>query len=69
MYRLKKDFKHLTIIINNSIQSIQEIKLYLKKTDGIMIERAVFKNTLLLSQIDPRMFNNKKQHYYQKYYI
>ncbi|HMI77096.1 MAG TPA: tRNA dihydrouridine(20/20a) synthase DusA, partial [Buchnera sp. (in: enterobacteria)] len=61
VYQLKKDFQDLSIIINGGIQSIEEAKLHLYKTDGVMIGRAIYKNPLLLSIIDSEIYNDKNK--------
>ena len=41
VYKLKDDFPDEEIIINGGITSVQEIMIHLKKTDGVMIGRAI----------------------------
>jgi tRNA-dihydrouridine synthase A len=49
VYRLKRDFPEVTIVINGGISSWREIDLHLQKTDGVMIGRAAYHNPWLLA--------------------
>ena len=59
VYRLKKDFPKEEIIINGGITSVNEIKIQLEKTDGVMIGRAAYHTPYLLAEIEKDIFNNK----------
>jgi len=59
VYRLKKDFKDLEIIINGGISTADEIKKHLKKTDGAMIGRSVYQSPYLLADIENEIFKNQ----------
>ena len=58
VYKLKRDFPNEEIIINGGITSIDEIKLHLKKTDGVMIGRAAYHTPYLLADIEKEIFKN-----------
>ncbi len=58
VYKLKKDFKDLEIIINGGITSIDQIKNHLKKTDGVMIGRSIYHSPYLLADIENEIFDN-----------
>ena len=60
VYNLKKDFPNDEIIINGGITAIDEIKLHLKKTDGVMIGRAVYHSPYFLADIEKEIFNNNQ---------
>jgi tRNA-dihydrouridine synthase A len=49
VYRLKRDFPRLEIVINGGITSLAEIDLHLKNVDGVMIGRAAYSNPWLLA--------------------
>jgi tRNA-dihydrouridine synthase A len=49
VYRLKRDFPALTIVINGGITSLEEIALHLKSVDGVMIGRAAYSNPWFLA--------------------
>ncbi len=59
VYKLKNDFKNDEIIINGGITTVQDIKDHLKKTDGVMIGRAVYHTPYLLAEIEKEIFNNE----------
>ena len=56
VYKLKKDFKDLEIIINGGISSINEIKKHLKKVDGVMIGRSIYHSPYIFSRYRKRNF-------------
>jgi len=58
VYKLKKDFKDLEIIINGGINSTDEIKYHLKKVDGVMIGRKAYHSPYILANIEKEIFNN-----------
>jgi len=59
VYKLKKDFKDLEIVINGGITSVSEIKNHLNKTDGVMIGRSIYHSPYLLADIENEIFNNQ----------
>ena len=59
VYQIKKDFPHLTIMINGGIKTIDEIKTHLEQVDGVMIGRAAYENPYLLSNIDQMIFGEQ----------
>ncbi len=58
VYKLKKDFKDLEIIINGGITSTEQIKNHLTKTDGVMIGRSVYHSPYILADIENEIFDN-----------
>tara|TARA_Y100000590_G_scaffold313605_1_gene354513 strand:- start:109 stop:1092 length:984 start_codon:yes stop_codon:yes gene_type:complete len=59
VYKLKKDFKDLEIIINGGVTSVDQIKNHLKKVDGAMIGRSVYHSPYMLADIEKEIFKNK----------
>ena len=57
VYRLKKDFPDLEIIINGGIKNLDDSQMHLEKVDGVMIGRAAYDNPFMLKDIDPRFYN------------
>ena len=57
VYRLKKDFPNIEIILNGGIQSLDNFNHYMNSVDGIMIGRAAYKEPYLLSDIDNKIYN------------
>jgi tRNA-dihydrouridine synthase A len=60
VFKLKKDFPNEEIIINGGITSVDEIQTHLKKTDGVMIGRAVYHTPYFLANIEKEIFNNSQ---------
>ena len=58
VHKIKKDFPNEEIIINGGLTSIEDIKLQLKKTDGVMIGRAAYHTPYFLANIEKEIFNN-----------
>ena len=61
VYRLKKDFPRLEIIINGGFESIGDISKQYRHVDGVMVGRAAYKNPYLLATIDEEIFNDPHQ--------
>lgn len=59
VYRLKKEFKDLEIIINGGIKSIDSCKQHLKLVDGVMVGREAYQHPWLLSSVDEQLFGAK----------
>ncbi len=60
VYKLKKDFKDLEIIINGGITSTDQAQNHLSKIDGVMIGRSVYHSPYILAEIEKEIFNNNK---------
>tara|TARA_B100000029_G_scaffold502540_1_gene577971 strand:- start:2487 stop:3470 length:984 start_codon:yes stop_codon:yes gene_type:complete len=60
VYKLKKDFPDLKIIINGGITSTNQIKDHLKKVDGVMIGRSIYHSPYFLADIEKEIFSTKK---------
>jgi len=58
VYKLKEDFKDLEIIINGGINTIEDMKFHLQKTDGVMLGRSIYHSPYLLADIEKEIFNN-----------
>jgi tRNA-dihydrouridine synthase A len=54
--QIKRDFPHLTIIINGGIKTVAEFTEQLPLVDGVMIGREAYSNPYLLAQIEERYF-------------
>lgn len=52
VYRLKREFPHLTIAINGGIKTNDEIAEHLKHVDGVMIGREAYHNPWLMTEWD-----------------
>ncbi len=56
VYRLKKSFPDLEIIINGGIQSDEDVETHLKHVDGVMIGRMICANPYWLAQADSQFY-------------
>ena len=56
VYQLKADFPQLDILINGSIQTLEECRQHLRQVDGVMIGREAYQNPWLLAQVDRELF-------------
>ena len=59
VYKLKEYFKNDEIIINGGVKTINEIKVHLKKVNGVMIGRAIYHSPYFLADIEREIFGNK----------
>ena len=59
VYNLKKDFPEDEIIINGGITEVEQVKLHLKKTDGVMIGRSAYHTPYILADIEREIFDNE----------
>jgi len=56
VYRLKREFPDLTIVLNGGVQSWDAVDSHLAHVDGVMLGRAAYHDSYLLSQADRRVF-------------
>ncbi len=56
VYKLKKDFPNLEIIINGGINNTDQIKNHLKKVDGVMIGRSIYHSPYFLADIEKEIY-------------
>ncbi len=57
VYRLKRDFPQLTIVINGGIESLDECEAHLDQVDGVMLGRSIYHHPWLLATVDERFFS------------
>ena len=57
VYKLKKDFPELEIIINGGIKNLDESKKHLDQVDGVMIGRSAYENPFMLKDVEYRIFD------------
>jgi len=60
VYQLKKDFPHLTIILNGGIHTVAQIQQALESVDGVMIGRHACQDPYFLAEIDQLFYNDSK---------
>jgi len=56
VFRLKRDFPQLTIVINGGIDSLDTCNTLLSKVDGVMLGRAPYQSPWLLQGVDSELF-------------
>ncbi|MFL2726769.1 MAG: tRNA dihydrouridine(20/20a) synthase DusA [Gammaproteobacteria bacterium] len=61
VYRIKKDFPELEVIINGGIDSLTEAKDHLENVDGVMLGRAPYDNPMMLDDVDSEIFGEPKR--------
>lgn len=49
VYRLKRDFSHLSIILNGGIETVDSVRTHLSQVDGVMIGRKAYADPFFLS--------------------
>ncbi len=58
VHRLKRDFPHLTVVLNGGIGSLEQAATQLSRVDGVMIGRAAYHNPWLLAWADRLFFGD-----------
>ncbi len=58
VHRLKRDFPHLTVVLNGGIENLDQAQEHLKRVDGVMIGRAAYHNPWLLVEADRRFYGD-----------
>ena len=56
VYRLKKEFDDLEIIINGGIRALAEVEKHLQHVDGAMMGRQAYQHPYLLAEADERVY-------------
>ena len=56
VYRLKRDFPQLTVVINGGVKSLDECRDHLQHVDGVMLGREAYQNPWLLAEVDSELF-------------
>ncbi|QJC38393.1 tRNA dihydrouridine(20/20a) synthase DusA [Enterobacteriaceae endosymbiont of Donacia fulgens] len=59
IYKIKYNFPNIKISINGGIKTLLDIKKHLKYVDGVMIGREIFKNPMILTDIDKYIYHTK----------
>ncbi len=60
VYRLKRDFPNLEIVINGGIGTLQQALSHLGQVDGAMIGRAAYQNPWMLADADRLIFGDDR---------
>lgn len=56
VHQLKRDFPHLTIVVNGGLASVDEGTRHLQLVDGIMLGRAAYETPYVLAAVDKALF-------------
>ena len=57
VYKIKRDFPDLKIVINGGVTSIAQVHQHLEHVDGVMVGREAYDNPYFLNEIDNLIFN------------
>ena len=60
VYRLKKDFPRLEIIINGGVTDLQQSAQHLQQLDGVMVGREAYTNPYLLATVDQQIYGSEE---------
>ena len=58
VYRLKRDFPDLEVILNGGVKSAAEIDQHLLHVDGVMLGREAYHNPYLMADFDARYYGD-----------
>ncbi len=61
VHQLKRDYPQLQIMINGGFQTLEDVKVQLTQTNGVMIGRAVYQNPYMLAEADKEIFSAKTE--------
>jgi len=54
--RLKREFPHLTVVLNGGIDTVDVAMQYVDSLDGVMLGRAAYHNPWILAELQQRLF-------------
>jgi len=58
--RLKRDFPHLTVVLNGGLTDWDSVERELAQVDGVMLGRIAYHEPYLLAQADTRLFGDRR---------
>jgi tRNA-dihydrouridine synthase A len=56
VYRLKREFPELTLVVNGGIATIQDVDRHLARVDGVMLGRAAYHRPWILAELQQHLF-------------
>ena len=56
VYRLKRDFPALTIVVNGGVSSVADVEAHLRHVDGVMLGRTAYHEPYRLAEIEHAVF-------------
>ena len=69
VYKIKKEFPHLSIFINGGLNTINECVEQMKFVDGVMIGRAIQANPFFLEKVDQIFYGKESQEVNKEFII
>jgi tRNA-dihydrouridine synthase A len=57
VYRLKREFPQLAVVINGGITTVQAVREHLAHVDGVMLGRAAYHEPYVLAQIESALYD------------
>jgi tRNA-dihydrouridine synthase A len=57
VYRLKREFPQLTVVINGGITTVAQVRAHLAEVDGVMLGRAAYHDPWLLAELEHALWN------------
>jgi tRNA-dihydrouridine synthase A len=58
VYRLKREFPDLTVVLNGGVTEWSEVKEHLRHVDGVMVGRRAYKDPYWLAEVDREIFGH-----------
>jgi len=56
VYRLKREFPHLVVVINGGITTVDEVQAHLRQLDGVMLGRAAYHDPYFLARVEAALY-------------
>ena len=56
VYRLKREFPELTVVINGGITTVEAVREHLGQVDGVMIGRAAYHDPFVLAKLEADLY-------------
>jgi tRNA-dihydrouridine synthase A len=56
VYRLKREFPQLQVILNGGISTVEQIRTHLAQLDGVMLGRAAYHDPFFLARIEAALY-------------
>jgi tRNA-dihydrouridine synthase A len=56
VYRLKREFSQLVVVINGGITTVDAVREHLKHVDGVMLGRAAYHDPYVLAQVEAALY-------------
>ncbi len=61
VYQIKREFPHLTFVLNGGLAACDQIQAVLPNVDGVMIGREAYHNPMFLAQLDSMLFESAQE--------